>query len=108
MNSEDILKRTYNGLETFLQHNLNAEDYQQFQLQKQQRYPTWYNLWDTIRDWLYEYNLEDMNESLWSLAQILTQTCRFQYQLKNSFCLHEDFWNQVYRNLVTAKSRLPC
>ncbi|GBN19746.1 hypothetical protein AVEN_261816-1 [Araneus ventricosus] len=105
---EEIIKITYVGLERFLENTLNASDFQDFQTHRHKIFPTWDHLWENLHRWLRRVPLNTMPETILSLADQLPGAKSFRPHLQNSLVLHDEFWNQVYQNLLTAKSRLPC
>lgn len=104
---EDIMKRTYAGLETFLQKLLNARDFQAYIEYKQTHFPTWQHMWGLCEPWLKNHVFGDMNQTIQSLARVIPNSQVFHHQLLNSIQLHEEFWNKVYANLRVAKERYP-
>lgn len=106
--SEKIMEKAFAGLEWFLQRHLDAESFQHFILEKQRLFPTWNHLWQHFERWLRQYILSDMQSTILDLTKWLPLNDSVNRNLQNSLVIHEDFWNQVYENLIKAKLRLPC
>lgn len=106
--AEEIIRVTYDGFEEFLKNTLAAEDFQDFQKYKNNMFPSWKHLWENLRSWLCNAPLDTMPNSILSLAEQFQGTQSFRFHLQNSFVLHDEFWNKVYENLLTAKRRLTC
>lgn len=106
LTSEEIMKKTYAGLEQFLKSLLQPNDFDMYLEQKNVYFPTWSHMWKQIELWLRHHTFNNKVQTILSLAKIIPNINTFQYHLQNSLQLHEDFWNKVYANLIVAQSRL--
>lgn len=106
--SEEILQTTFAGLETFLQNTLDPNSFQAFLIQKNNLFPTWNHLWERLYFFLVNHSLSRREETISSLAHMLSADESFHRNLQNSLTFHETFWNQVYLNLLAAKERIQC
>lgn len=106
--AEEIVQKTYTGLEVFLQKNLSAEAFQDVSSYTQQMFPTWNHLWQQVEPWLRQHQFQNIRDTIFSFTKTFNNVPpSFQSDLQNSLALHDLFWNQVFQNLVVAKSRLP-
>lgn len=106
--SEEIVRVTTKAFEDFLKTLLKAEDYQEFEMYKNNVFPTWSHLWEKLRPWLQENPFRTMPDTILSLFDQFQESQSFRSYLQNSLSLHDSFWNQVYENLLVAKNRLTC
>ncbi|KAG8173824.1 hypothetical protein JTE90_016313 [Oedothorax gibbosus] len=108
LSSEEIMRRTYVGLEQYLQSLLDSTSYQEYLQQKNIIFPTWQHIWEKCEAWLRKHTFHNMSDTIMDLAHIIPNMDNYRYQLQNALHMHEPFWKQVYNNLVIAKKRLPC
>lgn len=108
MTSEEIAHLTYESLEKFLRAHLDVQLFSDFIQEKEKLFPTWKHLWQQLQPWLSQYTACDMPTTILSLTQLLPTNPKFLYSLQQSLCIHEQFWNKVYINVLEAKRRLSC
>ncbi|GFT75857.1 uncharacterized protein NPIL_18831 [Nephila pilipes] len=104
--SEEIMKITCAGLETFLKNYLDANAFQEFLNEKNRLFHTWNFLWERLQIWLSQTCLTNIPDAIMNLLQMLPHAEPCKPYLQNSLAIHDSFWNQVFQNLVIAKTRL--
>jgi hypothetical protein len=108
MDSESIVRVTYDNMVNYLNSSLGADQMNLVMGELHQLFPTWNDLWEAIRKWLEEHSMTSMRQSVHSFAQLFPRYTEFANNLDNSLALYPEFWNQVYCNLHVAKSGLSC
>lgn len=107
MDSEKIMQKTFSGVVMFVEKTLNDRDSKVFRQRLDSLFPTWHHMWQVLEKWIRVAPLTDMASSILSFAEMLPDYSSFAQQLKYSLSLHEEFWNQVYCNLILSKKKLP-
>lgn len=103
MNAEIIAHKVYTSVVQFLEDLLGVGAVT-YHINKM--FPTWSHAWKIIHSWLHEHPLTNMQKSVHSFAQLFPNYDSFATHLDNSLILHDEFWNQVHRQLYVAKSNL--
>lgn len=106
MSSEIIVQTVYKNVLTFLERMLGANKMMNVAQHLNKTFPTWNHAWKIIYGWLQEHPLTNMQKSIHSFAQLFPDYESFSAELENSLALHDEFWNQVHRQLRVAKSKL--
>ena len=106
MDSETIVRLTYEQVLQFLQSMLGVNGMSFAMKQLDVMFPTWKDLWNAIKKWLVGCPMNSMKHSVHNFAQIFPNYPTFEGDLNQSLSVHEDFWNQVHHNLCVAKDRL--
>lgn len=106
MNSEIIVQSVYKNVLSFLERVLGSTKMNLVAQQLNKTFPTWEHAWRTIYGWLQEHPLTNMQKSIHSFAQLFPNYHSFAAELDSSLALHDEFWNQVHRQLYLAKSQL--
>lgn len=106
MDSETIVRLTYEQVLHFLQSMLGVNGMSFAIKQLNGMFPTWTDLWNAIKKWLKGCPMHSTRQSVHNFAQIFPNYQTFESDLNQSLSLHEDFWNQVHQNLCVAKDRL--
>ncbi|GFS47077.1 uncharacterized protein TNIN_118451 [Trichonephila inaurata madagascariensis] len=106
LNAEQIMRVTVSGLDSFLHSQLSAEYFEKYTAEKDRMFPTWDHLWVKLKFWLSQEPLANKQDTVLNFAQIFPHIEPYKPQLINSLALHDSFWNQVFENLVIAKTRL--
>lgn len=106
MDSERIAKITYDQVKLFFESMLGTHKMTYIIQELHKLFPTWLDLWETIRKWLKEHPMTSMQHSIHSFAQLFPGYHSFARDLNDSLAIHPEFWNQVHDNLCVAKERL--
>ena len=106
MASEFIAHAAYNNVIHFLERNLDNQHFSIVVKQINAFFPSWKDAWKLIYSWLQEHPLTNMQKSIHSFAQLFPNYPSFATALDDSLALHDEFWNQVHRQLCAAKSQL--
>lgn len=116
MNAKEIIFINLKGLKLFIQQYFVRSD-ENLVLKEMDRYiESWHETWPRIQNWLAKSDekiLLDRNGAIQNfMITILPPATAGEFyeeikcHLKNSFILHETFWNQFFENLLVAKSKL--
>lgn len=106
MTAESVVHFVYNKVLKFLDEMLGAKKMALVTQHINTLFPTWEHAWKTIHGWLQEHSLTNMQTSIRSFAQLFPDYPSFASDLENSLALHDEFWNQVHRELCLAKKAL--
>ena len=106
MKSEFIAHAVYNNVLKFLENMLGTQHFSTVAKQINTFFPTWEDAWKLINNFLQEHPMTNMQKSIHSFAQLFPNYSSFAQELDNSLALHDEFWNQVHRQLCVAKSQL--
>ncbi|GFT89723.1 uncharacterized protein TNCV_2636281 [Trichonephila clavipes] len=106
LNAEQIMRVTVSGLDSFLNSQLSAEYFEKYTTEKDHMFPTWDHLWEKLKVWLSQEPLTNKQDTVLNFVQIFPHIEPYKSHLLNSLAIHDSFWNQVFENLVIAKTRL--
>lgn len=104
--AEKISKSTYENVMKYFEYMLK-ENEMNILLEHFNRYfPTWSDLWFTIKKWLKESSKTSLQNTIHSFAQLFPNYESFKAQLDNALAIDPIFWHAVYNNLQLAKEKL--
>lgn len=106
MNAENIVHSVYENVLLYLQRVLGPNYITSIAPYLHKKFPNWNQAWKIIRGWLNEHSLTNMQTSMHSFAQLFPNYESFAAQLDNCLILHDEYWNQVHRQLCLAKKIL--
>lgn len=103
MNAENIVKSVYENVLKYFKTLLGTRYATIIVPHLHKKFPSWEHAWQTIRGWLKEHSLTNMQTSMHSFAQLFPKYEEFAKELDDCLVLHDEFWNQVHLQLCLAK-----
>lgn len=102
MDAEKIILSTVKGLMKFLDQTFGESVSRQFS----ESVEHWPSTWRGLKEWIIRHPFTTMKTTITSFAENLPRYESFEWELRQSLTLHEEFWNKVYSNFCLAKRML--
>ena len=100
MDPEKIMKNSVYALRELVKELVGEKDHEQLLLPLK----NWDVLWELIKKWLVELPLTDRDSTI--LLVVKHYLPNAQQHIEISLSIHNDFWDEFYKNMLKAKALL--